>query len=220
MWMTISPTPQREFLLPLESKGSGPVPPPPHPPDSRTVRDNPQNSKVYSGDYTPGVKYPPQPPKAGNEWVWSPEGYWAERNIVEPFHSRGRPKHPALWGRISSGPKYINSSPTTASGTVGRAPEEASYMSEILIAAEQDYGNAHDIPALSECDSSSIRNAQNSKQQIRGLSYISPTYPQFLSPSGEPEGLYCRAKRGIEEGLMKKREKVCHRCLIFRINCL
>jgi hypothetical protein len=189
-------------------------------PGSRIVRDNPQHSKVYSGDYTPGVKYPPRPPKAGNEWVWFPEGYRAERNIVEPFRSRGRPKHPVLWGRIFRTDIYIYSSPTTALGTVESTPEEASHMLEIRIAEEQDYGNAHVIPALSESDNISIKNAQNSKQKLRGLPCISTTYPQFQSPSGKLEGLNCKAKRGIEEGLIKKREKARYRCLKFRINYL
>jgi hypothetical protein len=66
-----------------------------------------------------------------------------------------------------------------------------------LFSAEQNHNNAHAIAAPPESDNGSIKSSQVRKQQLRGLLYISPTYPHFLSPFGEPEGLYCRAKRGI-----------------------
>jgi hypothetical protein len=43
---------------------------------------------------------------------------------------------------------------------------------------------------------------------LRGFQYMSPTYPHFKSPTGKPEGLYCKTKRGIEGGLRGKSKEV------------
>ena len=40
---------------------------------------------------------------------------------------------------------------------------------------------------------------------------MSPTYPHFRSPNGEPEGLCCKTKRGIGGGLLGKSKGVCQR---------
>lgn len=45
----------------------------------------------YSVSRTFGAD-PPRPPKAGYEWVWFPEGYWAERRVPDRV-----PKRSTFW---------------------------------------------------------------------------------------------------------------------------
>jgi hypothetical protein len=50
--------------------------------------------------------------------------------------------------------------------------------------------------------------SQSCSKFLRVFQYMSPTYPHFRSPTGEPEGLCCKTKRGIGVRLMGKYKEV------------
>ena len=145
------------------------------------------------------VADPPRPPRNGYEWVWFPEGYWAERegpdNALRNQKSRG-------WFRKSPDRRSNPSSLSKGLGSGQRIPNEAD-VPGIKIGSNTLYDSssraslntAEEKPGNIETQSSKIK---------RSLQYVSPTYPHFISPRGQPEGLYCKVKRGIERKAVSK----------------
>lgn len=155
-------------------------------------RSNGESSSRNSSD-------PPRRARQGMEWVWFPEGYWAERNKVDLCSSsRGssRDPHrhwfsraPAQKGSTSSGTEksifsFNSHEPSTAITSTART------FSDLSGASKASYG-------------------ENSLGKLKvGLTYINPTYPHFMSPEGIPEGLYCKTKRNVEGRFVPKSRQV------------
>jgi hypothetical protein len=167
----------------------------------------------HRGDETkPRVVHdPPRPPMEGYEWVWFPEGYWAERQRLKLGRPGSGSKFRLQWKRKSpaSGKKTIGPQSSREAAEFGSMQESSEFP----------------LPQSAAVASSSKKDAQcgtgepgNSSKILRGIQYILPTYPHFVSPTGEPEGLYRKAKRGIGKGLIRKRKKVCPdngwRCIV------
>jgi hypothetical protein len=137
---------------------------------------------------------PPRPARDGYEWVWFSEGYWAERAFSGP--GPFKPKY----GRRRGGWSSTN---TTES------PYRIGQQSPI---SERNPS----IEPWTLMNNSRSSNSSSRKSMIhtpgkmisKGLQYMSPTYPHFVSPEGEPEGLYCKAKRTFIPGSEQKEIKV------------
>jgi hypothetical protein len=76
-----------------------------------------QSAKEYpsSLDFMFGVD-PPRPPKDGFEWVWFPEGYWAEREF------QPKSPEPKIWKWRKSSAKSRNSRLSDPSQVSPKAP--------------------------------------------------------------------------------------------------
>lgn len=141
---------------------------------------------------------PPRPAKEGMEWVWFPDGYWAERERVEIFQRRG--ESPRKWFSRSPGRRR--------SSLAQQISEKTSYFSgtsdvpRIQVSTHRVRTNTSGISRSSD--------AESRLEKLRlGFSFVSPVYPHFISPTGEPEGLYCKTKRNFEERFVPKRKIVC-----------
>ena len=134
---------------------------------------------------------PPRPAKDGMEWVWFPAGYWAERERVEI--GPRKEDSPRKWFNRSS------SSPSRRTSNPQKPPDILTSFSQSLEVPMPRKGSGF----------SGISNAESRLEKLRlGFSYMSPTYPHFVSPSGEREGLYCKTKRNVEGKLVPKRKLV------------
>jgi parafibromin len=159
-------------------------------------------TRSSSGDFPPRhAADPPRPAREGYEWVWFPEGYWAERERPESylkiqksrkwFHkSQDRQSNPSSLSRDLRGNKTTNDTDLpeikTGSTTSHGSSSRASQTMEVR-------DNGTDTPG------SKIK---------KGLQYVSLTHPHFVSPTGQPEGLYCKVKRGIETRVNTKTQMV------------
>jgi parafibromin len=134
---------------------------------------------------------PPRPPREGFEWVWFPEGYWAERE--RPEHSIG--KHKRHWFNKSSDRQGSGSSPPksrSASKTPGGSHKSYASSSRGSHMMDDKVGEM-DTPG---------------NKLRKGLQFVSPIHPHFTSPTGKPEGLYCKVKREIGSRVMSKPQLV------------
>jgi parafibromin len=132
---------------------------------------------------------PPRPPREGMEWVWFPEGYWAERERVEIDPKREQ--SPKKWFNRSAVRKSSNSTHKTAAKSVP--------FTTVIDVPRVQTGSLRRQTDTSDKASSKRSDSNSHLSKVRrGLSFISPTYPHFISPSGQPEGLYCKTRRNVE----------------------
>lgn len=148
---------------------------------------------------------PPRPPKEGFEWVWFPEGYWAERERIEP--TKKNRKTQQKWfkrpDRRSSGSLLesakanskanFNELPAIKIGSQSTSPSKSTTKSQ----------NGED--GTSVADNRGSRDSPGNKI-LRGLQVLSATYPHFVSQTSDPEGLYCKTKRGL--GVVSSKQKM------------
>ena len=157
---------------------------------------------------------PPRPPKSGFEWVWFPEGYWAER----PLPGLSSPKREQAvvvkqrWWNIS--PRRSSSSPKRESRGSGKTLE--SKESTTPPATE---GSKADVPRIhiGSAKAASIHEATlTGSRRSSHISTLSATLSSFsfLKSNNEndsqvpQEGLYCRAKRNIRERILERPAKL------------
>lgn len=154
------------------------------------------------------VTEPPRPAREGFEWVWFPEGYWAERERIELRHIESR-KKTFLRKKADPEPNGDSSSRSSSQHTIQSTVSRKTIpLHESNLTRPDDHG-ADTSPLLSHGGSSRKGTSQGRKKLFDPFLYISPTYPHFKSPTGEPEGLYCKTKRGIGERIIRKRKAVC-----------
>lgn len=144
--------------------------------------------------FVPSRIDPPHPSKKRYEWVWFPDGYCAEREMIElPRDTKSKTR--ATWkSRIIGASRRTNKSnqQELAGLKVGSFSNPT-----IVPRTRQQYshGSGRELSLMNK----SNYKIQSSKLR-RSLQYMSPSYPHFLSPDGEPEGLYCKTKRSIGVG--------------------
>ncbi|TVY83590.1 Cell division control protein [Lachnellula suecica] len=150
------------------------------------VRD--WNDKRWSDPAsTPGRSYdghpldPPRPAKDGMEWVWFPEGYWAEREIrdfAESVKPQNRVK--TLFGRSAA------SSPAKTLSTMTHPSK--SIIPKIEVASLKSFKDS------SKCSSHRVTNLSSpaDREEDDNINELASMDPVF-----EKLGLYCRAKRNL-----------------------
>ena len=160
-----------------------------------------QEVRSGSGDHiSRHVADPPRPPRAGYEWVWFPEGYWAERERVK---SSLKDQKSRKWFRKSQ-ERHVKPSPPFKGAMGTNTPADAD-VSGIKIDSNASHGRSK----ASQIAENNVRSLPTPGSKItRGLQYMSPTYPHFISPSRQPEGLYCKVKRGIEDKVVNRPQMV------------
>jgi parafibromin len=149
---------------------------------------------------------PPRPPKPGMEWVWFPQGYWAERvppGIIQSKHS--------------SRPKWWNRTPETK--TPSPAMTERSPMKKSSITTpkfEIPRTKINDISRkTSSVETGSGRRRSSSHKsvlsmQLGGFTFrkSKPTNRDNGDALDAPLGLYCRTKKNIKELLLDRSKMV------------
>lgn len=158
---------------------------------------------------------PPRPAREGYEWVWFPAGYWAERELPEslssPMNLEGRKneKGNPFW----KGSKRKSSDSQYSTSPRGSRRFWGSLSSKV---SKQVSGQSFKSSAQGSTISSS-----KSERFLNKLQSMSPNYPRYVSPSGEPEGLYCKAKRNLSSRrhlavpFNRKKKPVCNDILSF-----
>lgn len=166
---------------------------------AKYIADWNEQATLMSSSWTadkPETRYPvdpPRPPKQDYEWVWFPEGYWAERPIIilNPSHapqptsdtSLRPPARQKWWSRTPSPARTSNK--TTVSSTT-RKPSSTG-----------------DDRRLSDS------NKSNRSLQLGGFTFIKRKSSSENEQEEKPLGLYCRTKKGIREILLE-RSKLVH----------
>lgn len=148
-----------------------------------------------------------RPARQGWEWIWVLEGNWIKREtsrLLEVAKEKLTPKRlRSLLGRKTDGVYQSNNHGNSPSSRGEHATKSST----------SDVANTYDrttlrSSTLSRGGRSTSGTCQSSKKLLRGLQYLSPIYPHFRSPTGEPEGLYCMTKRGIGVGPIGKPKEV------------
>lgn len=157
-----------------------------------------------------GSADPPRPAHQGCEWVWFPEGYWAEREVFatsQPIKPSSKQRSKLIWRRRSRGTGNGGRMSAKDSGDNSPVQEGISSNNSQTDSPAAKHRTFQPSPKASEASNTATTGTDHSKL-VRGFMQMSPTYPHFISPSGEPEGLYCKTKRGFGVGLLDKRKKV------------
>lgn len=177
--------------------------------NSRRRSDTSGPNSFTSHSYASSQRHaadPPRPAKEGMEWVWFPEGYWAERAKVDIGQRRDDSTR-----RGESPKKWFNRSPSPgrrkSSSIAQKVPELIANFTDSLDIPK--FGDTHRTESNTS-GMSKVSDAESRLEKLRmGFNYMSPTYPHFVSPTGEPEGLYCKTKRNVEVRLVPRRRVVC-----------
>lgn len=143
---------------------------------------------------------PPRSPRAGCEWVWFPEGYWAEREIRLPRKAASRQK---WWNRS---PERKSRSSTKTESNLKTMPTTDLPIINIgsLRLRKSSTTKQVDISASTSRKSSSGIRIQsiNNQTEIQSKKRV-PAYCTTIPPK-EHLGLYCRAKRTVRSRFMQK----------------
>jgi parafibromin len=169
----------------------------------RESRSTNESQKSYAAD-------PPRPPKHGFEWVWFPQGYWAEREILE--HTPKNRKSPHWWFSRSSGSRKDS---TGSSGSKSKAPSTKTPTTTISapIKLGGSRSKSQDSSLLQgpnnvEGQAISFDFRSGSKRLVRGLQLMLPIFPRRTSPSGERKGLNDKTRKGLEVYFPTKKKNV------------
>lgn len=134
---------------------------------------------------------PPRPAREGMEWVWFPEGYWAERERRELFSEPDKQKPFQKW--------------------FSRLPPSEDHAEAIspTVIPQINAGSAATTTGKRSSMDSSRRGSNLSKQSFTvGIQKVRRRNRLSSSTNGEKEGLYCKTKRTIEARLFRRHKGV------------
>ena len=147
---------------------------------------------------------PPRLAKEGYEWVWFPEGYWAERERPESSPRERKTEKVRKWfQKPQDRPGGSLSASKEAKGNKTPPNDD---IPQIRIGGMKAPGSSSRESQTTE-DRSINTDTPGSKIK-RGLQFVSLTHPHFTSPTGQPEGLYCKFKRNFEITVINKPQMV------------
>ncbi|KAE9363510.1 hypothetical protein N431DRAFT_474532 [Stipitochalara longipes BDJ] len=154
---------------------------------------------------------PPRPPKSGHEWVWFPEGYWAEREIrgfMPPSHDLKQKwwsRSPAQKSQKSLASQKSHS-PTKTANEEKNANDNKnplSFIPQIKIGSVSLKSTTKTSRQTSRQTSQHTSNASRKSSSLWRFNFTKPL-KEASQPFPEREGLYCRTKRTIETRLRKR----------------
>lgn len=153
---------------------------------------------------------PPRPAREGYEWVWFPAGYWAERELPgflsPPTNSEGRKNDKGNFFWRTPDRKSNDSEDSTSPRGSRRFWGSLSSKVSKQVSGQSFMGSAQ----------GSAISSSKSERFLNKLQSMSPTYPRYVSPSGDLEGLYCKTKRNLSSKrhlaapFIRKRKPVCN----------
>jgi len=166
---------------------------------------------------------PPRSPKSGHEWVWFPEGYWAEREIRGFMPLSHDPKE--KWWGTSSGQRSQRSQRSQKSQKSQKSLASKKSQSPLKTSKEETNSDSRNplffIPQIKIGSVSLKSTIKPSRQTSRQASHYTsdesrksssfwrlgfgrPLREETSQAIQERDGLYCRTKRTIERRLRKK----------------
>lgn len=135
---------------------------------------------------------PPRPAKRDMEWVWFPQGYWAERPVI----------HTAIYPTSVAQRSNLRN-------PFSRKSRKTSTLSIAESTKTLELSNVKSRRSTSVSHKPRKSDAEQALAKLKvGLTYIDPTYPHFMSPHGIPEGLYCKTRRNVGKRFSLKRKPV------------
>jgi parafibromin len=152
---------------------------------------------------------PPRAPKSGYEWVWFPEGYWAEREIRGFMPTPSVTKH--NWWNRSSGQKSQMSrksqkSQSTRKSTNGGKDENNDKAPPSFNLPQIKIGSVSLKSTIKTSRSTSQHTSENDIRRsgnFLGFNFSKPGQEDDRSAQ-QREGLYDRTKRTIEARFRKR----------------
>ena len=149
---------------------------------------------------------PPRAPKSGYEWVWFPEGYWAEREIRGFMPTPSVTKH--NWWNRSSGQKSQMSrkSQSTRKSTNGGNDENNDKAPPSINLPQIKIGSVSLKSTIKTSRSTSQHASENDIRRsgnFLGFNFSKPGQEDDRSAQ-QREGLYDRTKRTIEARFRKR----------------
>ncbi|RDW92118.1 hypothetical protein BP5796_01512 [Coleophoma crateriformis] len=178
----------------------------------------PTEQSLAAHRISPQIIDPPRPAKEGFEWVWFPEGYWAERESTEVTDRKkpwfGKRSSSYKSGLFSPKPSDYDTSLTQAikvggNGKVGRNRSGSHSRSDVSKGspAFDCYGSTS-APALSTKPLIVLHEAEPRRSAlIRGIQILSPSSGRSEEDKGDPQSLFSRTRSRLRGGLKSKREK-------------
>jgi parafibromin len=154
--------------------------------------------------FTPPTRHPADPPrlpKPGFEWVWFPEGYWAEREIRESMPPRDLMKQ-KWWTRSSS--QKIKSPTKTVSGDTNNSNNKSPSP---LVVPEIKIGSISYESTIKTSRRTSESGSLKSGN-LWGFNFIKPVPREDKYIDIQREGLYFRTKRNIGTRFRNKPKRV------------
>ncbi|KAI9650945.1 accessory factor associated with RNA polymerase II [Ciborinia camelliae] len=138
---------------------------------------------------------PPRPARKGYEWVWFPAGYWAERqlpaNLLSP-NSEGTRND--KYNYFSKFPERESNESVESTSPRGSPRGSRRFWGSFSSKVAKQYTGQSSKGGSKPCSAIST---SRSERFLNTLHSISPTYPRYLSPAGELEGLYGKTKRNL-----------------------
>lgn len=155
---------------------------------------------------------PPRPARDGLEWVWFPEGYWAERDVVgRAPQRRPQPAERSRWWNKGSSDKQSPTSSQQAMHDNTNSP--TSDVPEIKIGSLRTGVAPSEIsPGSSKSSNQTIKTHNASSESPFSFRFMTHTQVSTdstgVSPDmdviGEQLGLFHRAKKNIQSRLLNK----------------
>jgi hypothetical protein len=149
-----------------------------------------------------------RPARPGWEWIWVLESNWVKRESSEPLEVPKEKLTPKRLRRSLPVRKTDSVYQFDSQGNSSSSHREHATKLSISDVANTRDGTTSGPSTLPRSGRSTSGTSRISNKLLRVFQYISPTYLHFRSPTGEPEGLYCKTKRGIGVGLIGKSKEV------------
>jgi parafibromin len=149
---------------------------------------------------------PPRPPKPGYEWVWFPEGYWAEREIRGSIPPSNVTKQ--KWWNKSSGQKIqISQKSHSPPETTNEDKNVSDNKSPLSLIPQIKIGSVS-LKSITQTSRRTSRHTSNDSQRSSNLwpfKFSKPVQEEDHTESTQQrQGLYCRTKRNIEARFRKR----------------
>ncbi|PBP26161.1 hypothetical protein BUE80_DR002907 [Diplocarpon rosae] len=170
------------------------------------------NIPPLSGGYSTNALDPPRPPRDGLEWVWFPEGYWAERELrdLSSISSAKQGFRPKWWSRSperkskSSG-KSGKTESTSKTAPLSAPVELPRIQIGSLVSRRSSSSEASkNEPSTSKTRKSSHDAPQKSDVKFLGVEGNIPIPPYYAIAPVDQLGLYCRTKKTIRTRFQQK----------------
>lgn len=156
---------------------------------------------------------PPRPPRAGYEWGWFPEGYWAEREIPSPRKAGSRQK---WWSRSPQRKSKSSMKKESNEKTISTTDLPTIKIGSLISRRSP----ASKSPKVEYSASTSRKSSvvQSIKNQFSVQSKKSP--PEYCGMTPEEQlGLYCRAKKTVRSRFMQKTTTVGQNNAVWLATC-
>ncbi|OWP04612.1 hypothetical protein B2J93_4891 [Marssonina coronariae] len=170
------------------------------------------NALSSSGRQVNTALDPPRPPRDGFEWVWFPEGYWAERERrdLSSISSTKQGFRPKWWSRSPERKSKSSGKSGKAESTSKTAPLSAPielpriYIGSLISRTSSSSKASKMEPSPSTTRRSSRDASSKRDVKLLGAEGNITIPPYYAIAPGQQLGLYCRTKNTIRTRFQQK----------------